>query len=165
MQESTLQTQGMQLDADLRERAKRVIPGGMWGHMNANGLPNGYPQFFSRALGSRIWDVDGNEYIDFMCAFGPMILGYADPDVDAAAEAQRKQMDIANGPGSVMVALAETMVDTIPSADWAMFSKNGTDATTCCVTIARQGTGRKKIVVAKGAYHAQRHGAHLGRVA
>jgi len=140
-------------DDALRERARRVIPGGMWGHMNVKALPEGYPQFFSQAEGARVRDVDGNDYIDFMCAFGPMILGYGDKDVDAAAEAQRQRFDIANGPGAIMVDLAERMVETIPSADWAMFSKNGTDATTCCVMIARAAAGRKKILVAGGAYH------------
>lgn len=140
-------------DAALRDRASRVVPGGMWGHMNVKSLPAGYPQFFSRAEGSRIWDADGNEYIDFMCGYGPMILGYADKDVDAAAEAQKQCFDIANGPGPIMVDLAEQLVDRIPAADWAMFSKNGTDATTCCVMIARAGTGRRKVLVANGAYH------------
>jgi len=140
-------------DDALRERARRVIPGGMWGHMNVKALPEGYPQFFSQAEGARVRDVDGNDYIDFMCAFGPMILGYGDKDVEAAAEAQRQRFDIANGPGAIMVDLAERVVETIPSADWAMFSKNGTDATTCCVMIARAAAGRKKILVAGGAYH------------
>ncbi|MEP2030793.1 MAG: aminotransferase class III-fold pyridoxal phosphate-dependent enzyme [Paracoccaceae bacterium] len=143
----------MNLDATLRERATAVIPGGMWGHMNASGLPAGYPQFFKRAKGCRVTDVDGNEYVDFICAYGPMILGYSDPDVEAAAAAQRNAMDMANGPAEVMVELAELLVDTIPAADWAMFSKNGTDATTACLTIARAKTGRTKILVAKGAYH------------
>jgi len=144
---------GLPCDTALRERAKRVIPGGMWGHMNAKALPQGYPQFFSRARGTRIWDADGNEYVDFMCAFGPMILGYGDEDVNAAANEQRERFDVANGPGAVMVDLAELLVETVPSADWAMFSKNGTDATTCCVMIARAAAGRKKILVAQGAYH------------
>lgn len=140
-------------DAALRARAARVVPGGMWGHMNAARLPAGYPQFFARARGTRLTDVDGNEYVDFMCAFGPMILGYADPEVEAAAEAQRARMDIANGPGEAMVELAELMVGTIPAADWAMFAKNGTDATTACVMIARAHADRRKILVARGAYH------------
>lgn len=143
----------MKRDASLRARANAVIPGGMWGHMNAGGLPAGYPQFFSRAKGTCVTDVDGNEFIDFMCGYGPMILGYGDPDVEAAADAQRDQMDMANGPAEVMVELAELLVGTIPAADWAMFSKNGTDATTACLTIARAKTDRAKIIVAEGAYH------------
>jgi len=143
----------MKRDANLRTRARAVIPGGMWGHMNAAGLPEGYPQFFARAEGTRLWDVDGNVYIDFMCAYGPVILGYSDVEVEAAVAAQQARMDVANGPGEVLVELAELMIETIPAADWAMFSKNGTDATTTCVTIARATTERRKILVAKGAYH------------
>lgn len=153
MDKAVIQARDLPFDESLRKRASRVVPGGMWGHMNAAALPDGYPQFFSRASGSRLWDADGNEYVDFMCAFGPMILGYSDTDVDAAAAAQKQRFDTANGPGPVMVELAELLVDTIPSADWAMFSKNGTDATTACVMIARAATGRKKILVARGAYH------------
>ncbi|HEX3499832.1 MAG TPA: aminotransferase class III-fold pyridoxal phosphate-dependent enzyme, partial [Stellaceae bacterium] len=62
-------------DVSLRERARRVVPGGMWGHMNAANLPEGYPQFFARGEGCRVWDVDGNEYVDFMCSWGPIVLG------------------------------------------------------------------------------------------
>ncbi|HEV7254358.1 MAG TPA: aminotransferase class III-fold pyridoxal phosphate-dependent enzyme [Mesorhizobium sp.] len=140
-------------DHSLRERASRVIPGGMWGHQNVARLPAGYPQYFARAEGCRTWDADGRGYIDFMCAWGPMILGYNDPDVEAAAEEQRRQGDGLNGPTPRLVELAELLVDAIPHADWAMFSKNGTDATTACVTIARAGTGRRKVLVARGAYH------------
>mgnify|MGYP002628025040 CR=1 FL=1 len=140
-------------DDALKARAKMVIPGGMWGHMNAQALPAGYPQFFEHADGVHIKDVDGNAYIDFICGFGPMILGYNDAEVEAAFEDQRARLDATNGPAEVMVELAELLVETIPAADWAMFSKNGTDATTACVTIARAQTKRRKILVAKGAYH------------
>jgi glutamate-1-semialdehyde 2,1-aminomutase len=125
----------------------------MWGHQNAARLPIGYPQYFSRGEGCRTWDVDGREYIDFMCGWGPNILGYGDPDVEAAADSQRSMGDCLNGPSERLVELAELIVDTIPHADWALFSKNGTDATTACLTIARAGTGRRKILVARGAYH------------
>jgi len=140
-------------DAELRARAQVVIPGGMWGHMNAQALPPSYPQFFKQASGVLIKDVDGNEYIDFICGFGPMILGYNDAEVEVAFASQRARLDATNGPAEVMVELAELLVETIPAADWAMFSKNGTDATTACVTIARAQTKCRKILVAKGAYH------------
>ncbi len=140
-------------DGLLRSRAARVIPGGMWGHQNAARLPAAYPQYFSRAEGCRIWDADGRVYIDFMCAWGPMILGYNDADVERAADAQRRLGDSLNGPTERLVELAELVVETIPHADWAMFQKNGTDATTACVVIARTHTGRRKILVANGAYH------------
>jgi len=141
------------LDQSLRARASRVIPGGMWGHQNASRLPAGYPQYFSKAEGCRTWDSNGREYIDFICGWGPMILGYNDAEVEAAAAAQRARGDAMNGPSERLVELAELVVETVPHADWAMFSKNGTDATTACVTIARAGTGRRKVLVARGAYH------------
>ena len=140
-------------DAALRERARRVVPGGMWGHMNATNLPDGYPQFFARAQGCRLWDVDGNEYVDFMCSWGPVVLGHHHPEVEEAARRQEALGDCMNGPGEAMVELAEKMVDTVAHADWVQFQKNGTDATTACVTIARAATKRRKILVARGAYH------------
>jgi len=143
----------LSLDAALRERAQRVVPGGMWGHLNAARLPQGYPQFFASAEGCRIRDVDGREYVDFMCSWGPILLGHQHPEVQAVANAQAARGDCLNGPGEVMVELAEDLVEMIPHADWAMFQKNGGDATTACVTIARAGTGRRKILVAKGSYH------------
>lgn len=137
----------------LRDRARAVIPGGMYGHESTGMLPPEFPQFFARGRGGRIWDVDDNEYIDFMCAFGPNLLGYADPAVEAAAAAQQALGDTLTGPSQVMVELAETLVDMISHADWAMFCKNGSDATTIAITIARAQTGRRKILYAKGAYH------------
>ena len=141
------------LDSDLRQRAKKVVPGGMWGHMNAAALPEGYPQFFARGSGSRLWDVDGNEYIDFMCSWGPIILGHHHPEVDDAAQKQLARGDCLNGPSESMVELAELLVEMLPHATWAQFQKNGSDAMTTAATIARAGTGRRKILVASGAYH------------
>jgi glutamate-1-semialdehyde 2,1-aminomutase len=140
-------------DAMLRARAQRVVPGGMWGHLNAARLPEGYPQFFASAEGCRVRDVDGREYIDFMCSWGPVLLGHRHGDVEAAARAQANLGACLNGPGEVMVDLAEEFVAMLPHADWAMFQKNGADATTSCVTIARAGTGRRKVLVARGSYH------------
>jgi glutamate-1-semialdehyde 2,1-aminomutase len=138
-------------DQQLRERAKAVIPGGMYGHQVAPGAA--YPQFMRGGRGARVWDVDGNEYVDLLCSYGPVVLGHRHPAVEAAAAAQAELGDCQNGPGPVMVDLAELMVATVRHADWAIFAKNGTDATTMCCTIARAQTGRGKILVAKGAYH------------
>ena len=140
-------------DLGLRERARAVIPGGMYGHQNAGPLPPEYPQFMRSGRGARVWDVDGNEYVDLMCSYGPVVLGHQHPAVEAAARAQAALADCQNGPGPVMVELAETLVATVRHADWAMFAKNGTDATTACCTVARAQTGRKRILVARGAYH------------
>src|SRR5262245_50890538 len=140
-------------DAALRDRARRVIPGGMYGHQSAATWPAPFPQFLERGRGCRVWDVDGREYVDFMCSFGPIVLGHAHPGVEAAVERQRALGDCHNGPSPRMVELAERLVDLVPHADWAMFAKNGTDATTLAVSIARAATGRRKVLLARGAYH------------
>lgn len=140
-------------DEQLRRRARAVIPGGMYGHQSAGPLPAAFPQFMREGRGARVWDVDGNEYVDLMCSYGPVALGHRHPAVEAAAAAQAELADCQNGPGAVMVDLAELLVGTVQHADWAIFAKNGTDATTICCTIARAHTGRSRILVATGAYH------------
>ena len=140
-------------DARLRERAQQVIPGGMWGHMRAAAVPAGYPQFFEGGEGARVRDVNGRTYIDFMCSWGPIILGHRHPEVEQAARAQLDAGECLNGPTEHAVRLAEKLVALQPHADWALFQKNGSDAMTTCVTLARAGTGRRKILVARGAYH------------
>ncbi|PZP40973.1 MAG: glutamate-1-semialdehyde 2,1-aminomutase [Azospirillum brasilense] len=137
----------------LMERARAVIPNGMYGHESVALLPEGYPQFFARAEGARLWDVDGHEYIDYMCAYGPNLFGYGHAGIDSAAEAQRALGDTMTGPGEAMVAFAEAMVSRVGHADWAMFCKNGTDATSMAVTTARAYTGRRKILAGRGTYH------------
>jgi glutamate-1-semialdehyde 2,1-aminomutase len=140
-------------DQGLRTRAQRVIPGGMYGHLRSDRLPPGYPQFFERGEGCHLWDVDGRRYVDFMCSWGPIVVGHQHPEVNEAVQRQMAAGDCLNGPSERMVELAERMVRLIPHADWALFCKNGTDATTTCATLARTRTGRRKILVAQGAYH------------
>jgi glutamate-1-semialdehyde 2,1-aminomutase len=144
----------------LYERAKKVIPGcpfcpegGMYGHYSTSVWARGNPVYFSRSEGSRFWDVDGNEYIDYMCAYGPMILGYNHPAVDAAALEQYKKGNTVSLASPVMIELAELLVDTVSIADWAFFSKNGADPTNLSVMTARAATGRKKIVAIEMGYH------------
>jgi glutamate-1-semialdehyde 2,1-aminomutase len=100
-----------------------------------------------------VWDADGNEYVDFMCSFGPMILGYKHPAVEAAAAAQAEKGDTQPGPAPCMVELAELLVERVAHADWALFAKNGSDATTISLMVARAETGRSKVLAAAGAYH------------
>jgi glutamate-1-semialdehyde 2,1-aminomutase len=140
-------------DAALRERAAAVIPGGMYGHMSAGALPPEYPQFYRRSEGSHVWDVDDNEYVDLMCSFGPVVLGHKHPKVEQAVAAQRAEGDTQAGPAACMVEAAELLVDRVAHADWAMFAKNGTDATTICLMVARAATGRGTVLAASGAYH------------
>lgn len=140
-------------DAALRARALKVIPNGMYGHESVRMLPDSFPQFFSRAEGAYIWDADGNRYLDYMCAYGPSLLGYRDARVEAAARAQAALGDTLTGPSPLMVELAETLVSMVDHADWAMFCKNGTDATTMAMSSARAQTGKRIVLVAQGAYH------------
>lgn len=140
-------------DSELRARAEAVIPGGMYGHQSTGLLPDDYPQFFERGEGAYIWDVDGRRYLDLMCAYGPNLFGYANPQVDAAFVHQLGLGDTLTGPTALMVELAEAFVGMVSHADWAMFCKNGTDATTMALTAARAHTRRKTVIRAKGAYH------------
>ena len=137
----------------LSERAQAVIPMGMYGHQSVMLLPDDYPQFFGRAEGAYLWDVDGNRYVDFLCGYGPNLFGYGNKAIDDAYIERVRTGDTMTGPGEAMVELAEAMVAQVSHADWAMFCKNGTDATTMAMMIARNHTGRKTIVLAHGAYH------------
>jgi len=139
----------------LFDRARNVIPNGIAGHFNpVVQLPEGtYPLYCEEASGSRFRDVDGNEYIDYMCAYGPMILGYGNPVVEEAVRAQVAQADTCTLASPVMVELGEYLVDLIPMADWATFAKNGADATNMAVLIARTATERRKIIAIENGYH------------
>ncbi len=139
----------------LFKRAAQVIPCGIYGHMSPSPYvpAMNYPFYAARAKGAKFWDVDGNEYIDYMCAYGPMVLGYNHPGVDAAAQKQLKSCNCVTEPAPVMVELAEYLVDLIEIADWAFFAKNGGDVTSYAIMVARAATGRKKIVLVRGGYH------------
>jgi glutamate-1-semialdehyde 2,1-aminomutase len=138
----------------LFERAARVVPGGIYGHQSPVMLvPGAYPYFFERGDGSHVWDVDGNEYIDYMCSYGPIVLGHNHPKVEEAAAAQRRKGNCFNGPTELWVELAEYLVGLTPFADWAAFGKNGSDVCTWAIELAREYTQRPKIVKADGAYH------------
>ena len=139
------------------DRALKVIPSGVYGHLGPSEglfLPlEKWPLISSRAEGTYFWDMDGNRYLDFMCAYGPNVLGYGDPDIDRAAMEQLKIGNCTTAPSYKMVECAELLVDTVASADWAFFMKNGTDATTFANLTARAATGRKKTIFLRGYYH------------
>lgn len=150
-----MQTFTYPLTQELFKRATKVIPCGIYGHYSPAPLipTSDYPFYTSRAEGARFWDVDGNEFIDYMCASGPMVQGYGNAEVDAAAAKQRELGNCTTGAPPVMVDLAELLVDMVPSADWAFFAKNGGDMTDYATMIARDATGREKIVMISGGYH------------
>jgi glutamate-1-semialdehyde 2,1-aminomutase len=136
----------------LFDRAEKVIPGGIHGTRSPRFATFGdFPVFIRSASGCRFIDVDGNEYIDLMCAFGPIIVGYNHPSVELAAQAAG--VNATTIPGEVTVELAETLIARWSFADWVMFGKNGSDVTTLATRVARAATGRTKILTAAGAYH------------
>ncbi|MDR3293597.1 MAG: aminotransferase class III-fold pyridoxal phosphate-dependent enzyme [Clostridiales bacterium] len=141
---------------ELFNRALKVIPTGVHGHLgpsNGCAIPVDYfPIFSQKAKGAYFWDVDGNKFIDYMCAYGPNILGYGDEDVDRAAIAQIRKGNCVTMPDEVLVEFAELMTSTTKK-DWVFFCKNGGDVTSLAVMTARAATGRKKIVMVKGGYH------------
>jgi len=140
---------------ELFQRAAEVIPCGIPGHFSPAPMipPTDYPFYVKRALGSHFWDVDDNEFIDYMCAYGPMVLGYGHKGVDEAARKQAKEVNTGPAPGEIMVELAEFMVGLVGGMDWAFFAKNGGDATTFATMIARAQTGKRKIIKVGGGYH------------
>ena len=139
---------------DLFIRSAAVIPNGIYGHQTPLVLvPGAYPYFFERGEGSHVWDVDGNEYIDYMCSYGPIVLGHRHPKVEEAALAQMRKGNCFNGPSPLWAELAEYLVGLTPFADWTVFAKNGSDVCTWAIQVAREHTGRAKIVMAEGAYH------------
>ncbi|MDF3056678.1 MAG: aminotransferase class [Rariglobus sp.] len=138
----------------LFRRAAAVIPGGIPGHTTpAATVPGSVPYFAAEGRGCRYRDVDGNDFIDFMGGYGPLVLGYHHPEVEAAATAARARGAVFNHPTSLMVELAEKLTSLIDFADWAVFGKNGADLTTWSIMVAREVTGRPKILKIRGAYH------------
>ncbi len=135
-------------------RASQVIPGGIYGHAApAVTVPGRFPYYAAEGRGCRYRDLDGREFLDFMCGYGPIVLGYAHPEVDAAVSARMAAGDCFNHPTTLMVELAETLVERVDIAGWAAFGKNGADTTSWAIQTARAFTGRKKILKLKGGYH------------
>src|SRR5258707_4189629 len=138
---------------ELHARASRVIPGGVNSPVRAFKSVGGDPPYIVRGLGSRIWDADGNEYIDYVGSWGPLILGHAaSPVVDAVEKANRNGASF--GACTPMEAeLAEEVLKAFPSMDKIRFVSSGTEATMSAIRLARGFTKRKYIVKFEGCYH------------
>lgn len=138
---------------EMLERATRVIPGGVNSPVRAFKSVGGEPLFYSRAKGCRVWDVDGNEYIDFVASWGPMILGHA-PDVVLQAVREQLERGTSYGaPCEAEVRMAEAVVEAVPSIEMVRMVSSGTEATMSAIRLARGYTGREKFVKFDGCYH------------
>jgi glutamate-1-semialdehyde 2,1-aminomutase len=133
------------------ERARRVIPGGVEGEGRSYAP---YPLYVQRAAGSRMWDVDGNEYVDFHAAFGAILLGHDHPSVvDAIASCVHERGIAYSAAHPLEAELAEQVIALVPSAEMVVFSCTGSEATYHAIRLARATTGREKILKFEGHYH------------
>ena len=137
----------------LFERAQSLIPGGVNSPVRAFGSVSGTPLFMERAQGARLWDEDGNEYIDAIGSWGPMILGHAHPNVLSAIGAAMRSGTSFGAPTRREVALAELVLEHYPSCDRVRFVNSGTEATMSALRTARGATGRDYFVKFAGNYH------------
>jgi glutamate-1-semialdehyde aminotransferase len=136
----------------LYERAKAVIPGGIPGiRAPENFVRGAYPVLLAGGQGGRITDVDGNEFVDLLLGYGPIILGHGETSVDRAADDRALRGFCLNLPSPLMIELAERLTELVPCAEQALFFKTGSDATTGAVRIARAHTGRD--LVLRCGYH------------
>lgn len=133
----------------LLDRALESIPlGSQTFSKSLTQYPRGVSPFFiERGLGSKVWDVDGNEYIDYVSSLASVTLGYCDQDVDSAVQQQMKNGVIFSLPHRLEMELAEKLIEIIPCAEKVRFAKNGTDATSAAIRIARAYTARDHIAV------------------
>jgi glutamate-1-semialdehyde 2,1-aminomutase len=139
--------------AELFNRAKRIIPGGVNSPVRAFGSVGGYPLFIQRASGATVWDVDGNAFLDYVGSWGPMLLGHNHPAVEQALTAAHRNGTSFGAPTPGEVELAELVVEMVPSVEVVRFVNSGTEATMSAVRLARAVTGRPKVVKFRGGYH------------
>ncbi|RMH52306.1 MAG: glutamate-1-semialdehyde-2,1-aminomutase [Zetaproteobacteria bacterium] len=134
-------------------RASRLLPGGVNSPVRAFKSVGGTPRFIASAAGSRIRDVDGTEYIDYVGSWGPMILGHAHPEVVAAVQQSAAAGMSFGAPCELEIELAELVVEMVPSIEVVRFVNSGTEATMSALRLARGFTGRDKFIKFDGGYH------------
>ena len=139
--------------AELMARAERLFPGGVNSPVRAFRAVGGIPRVIERASGARLWDVDGNQLIDYIGSWGPMILGHAHPAVIAAVTDAASRGTSFGAPNPGEVALAEEIVAAVPSIERLRFVNSGTEAAMSAVRLARAFTGRDRIIKMAGGYH------------
>jgi len=140
------------------ERAQKLLPGGVNSPVRAFKSVGGTPRFIQQAEGCRIRDVDGNEYIDYVGSWGPMILGHTHPDVVAGVQETAALGMSFGAPCRLEIDLAEQVIDLVPSIDVVRFVNSGTEATMSALRLARGFTGRDKVIKFEGGYHGHADG-------
>ncbi len=139
--------------AKLFEQAKKFIPGGVNSPVRACRSVGCEPVFITKASGATLTDADGNEYVDFVCSWGPMIVGHAHPDIIDAVQKTAASGTSFGAPTPVEIDLAKMVVEALPSVEKIRFVNSGTEATMSAVRLARGYTGKKIIVKFDGCYH------------
>jgi glutamate-1-semialdehyde 2,1-aminomutase len=134
-------------------RARTVLPGGVNSPVRAMGAIGRDPIFIASGRGAHIRDADGQDYVDWVGSWGPLILGHADPDVIAAVTDAAAQGTTFGAPTEGEVALAEAIVDRVPSVEMVRMTSSGTEATMSALRLARAATGRESVIKFAGAYH------------
>ncbi len=139
--------------ADLMARADSLFPGGVSSPVRAFGAVGGTPRVIERASGAHMWDVDGNELIDYVGSWGPMILGHAHSAVVAAITEAAANGTSYGAPNAGEVELAELITDAMPSIERLRFVSSGTEAAMSAIRLARAATGRDAFIKMVGGYH------------
>ena len=137
----------------LFEAAVQVLPGGVNSPVRAFRAVNMAPRFITRADGSHIFDVDGRDYIDYVCSWGPMILGHNHPVIREAVERAVKDGLSFGAPTAWEVEIAQLMVELVPGIEMVRMVNSGTEAVMSAIRLARGATGRDKIIKFEGCYH------------
>jgi glutamate-1-semialdehyde 2,1-aminomutase len=140
------------------ERARRVLPGGVDSPVRAYRAVGGDPVVIARGAGALVWDVDGNEYVDYVCSYGPLILGHAHSRVVEAIRAAAGLGTSFGAPTEAESALAERVVAAVPSIEMVRFVSSGTEAAMSAIRLARAATGRDLILKFEGCYHGHADG-------
>src|SRR5271166_3563519 len=138
---------------ELFRRAQEIIPGGVNSPVRAFRSVGGKPVFIARGEGSHIFDVDGNEYIDYVGSWGPLLLGHRHPAILAALEQALSIGTSFGAPTEQEVELAAAICDAVPSIEMVRLVNSGTEATMSAIRVARGFTGRDLIVKFEGCYH------------
>lgn len=137
----------------LFEKSQQLIPGGVNSPVRAFRSVGGTPIFFKKGLGSRLWDADGKEYIDYINSWGPMILGHAHPEVIAAVQQAAANSLSFGAPTGLELEMAELINNLVPSMEQVRLVSSGTEATMSAIRVARGFTKRNKIIKFEGCYH------------